>query len=54
MAADFADEVQRLASGVGRDADVDDALPCIVDDELCRSYLRLLPPQEMHGMTIRI
>ncbi len=48
----FTDEVERLASSIGGDVDGNNRFFRIVDDQLCRSYLRLLPPMEVDGVTI--
>ena len=48
----FTDEVERLACSIGGDVDGDGSFFRIVDDQLCRSYLRLLPPMDVDGVTI--
>jgi hypothetical protein len=52
--ADFADEVEGLAGGIGGDANADNDIPGIVNSQLGCSYLRLLPPMEMHGMAVGV
>ena len=54
VVVDFADEVKGLASGVGRDADRGDWGGGIVDGELRRSNLLLLPPTEGEGVAIGV
>ena len=54
MIGGFTDKVKRLTSSIGRDADVDSDIPGIVNSQLGRPYLRLLPPMEMEGMAVRI
>ena len=54
LVADFADEMELLASGIGRDMDIDDATLHIIDSELRSAYLGLLPPQEQDGVAVRV
>ena len=54
IVAHFANKVKRLTSGVGWNADVDDALSSIFKGEFCGSYLGLLPPLELNIVAVRI
>ena len=54
MVGDFADDVEGLTCGIGWDADGDDGFLGIVEGQLGRSYLGLLPPTEMDGVTIGV
>ena len=54
MVGGFADEVKGLAYSISWDADVDDDIPGIVDGQLGRSNLGLLPPMEMEGMVVGV
>ena len=44
LVADFTDKMEPLTSSIGRDIDSGFATLRIVDGELRRTYLRLLPP----------
>ena len=46
IVGDLTNEVEGLASGIGRDTDGSDGFLCSIDGELGRSYLWLLPPKE--------
>ena len=54
LVADFTDEMVLLTSGIGREMDIDDATLRIINSEFLGAYLRLLPPQELNGITIRV
>ena len=54
MVTDFTDEVQRLTSGIGWDADGGNGLLRTHDSELGRSYFGLLPPMESDGVVVRV
>ena len=54
VVVDFADEVDGIVLRVGGNADGDYRLVRLVERQLRRTNLRLLPPKEADGVTVRV